>query len=79
MNNCVVIFLYYFINIIHKSKYIFCIWRNLIHFSAHSRYLFSDIHRTIIVNDKIKLYLTSINMFIVVHNDSFYTATSYDS
>lgn len=73
------IFLYYFINIIHKSKYIFCIWCNLIHFSAHSIYLFSDIYKTIIVNDKIKLHLTSINMFIVIHDHSFHTATSYNS
>ena len=73
------ILLYYFINIIHKSKYIFCIWRNLIHFSAHDLYLFSNIHRAIVMNDKIKLNLTSINMFIVVHDHSFYTATSYNS
>ena len=73
------IFFNYFVDVIHKSNRVFIIRRYLIYIPPHSFNLLCNIDSIIIMNDKIKLHLCPINMFIIIHNHTLYTTASYNS
>ena len=79
MDYSVVMISYHFIYAIHKGNRIFIVGRHFINSTTHSLNFWRNVNFIIIMDDEIELYFCPVDVFIIIHNDSLYAASSHNS